>query len=153
MKLLEIFTRKGIDADLSATDKLGVLRQMAHLAELQGADINSEEFTEVLLERESLGSTGIGGGIAIPHGKMGGIRRTVIVFGRSIKGVDFEAVDSRPCHLFFLLAAPDGSAGLHLKALARISRLLRNEDFRQRLLEAPDGDAIWETIRHEDGRV
>ena len=137
MKLLEILTRKGIDSDLSATDKLGVLRQMAHLAELQGADIQSEELTEVLLERESLGSTGIGGGIAIPHGKMGGIRRTVIVFGRSLEGIDFEAVDSQPCHLFFLLAAPDGSAGLHLKALARISRLLRNEDFRQQLLEAP----------------
>lgn len=72
VKLLEILTRKGIDSDLSATDKLGVLRQMAHLAELQGADIQSEELTEVLLERESLGSTGIGGGIAIPHGKMGG---------------------------------------------------------------------------------
>jgi PTS system nitrogen regulatory IIA component len=102
------------------------------------------------LEREKLGSTGIGDGIAIPHGKMKGIEELVTSFGRSIKGVDFESIDNKPTHLFFLLVAPENSAGVHLKALARISRLLKDSGFRNRLMEASDRQDLFRIIAEED---
>jgi PTS system nitrogen regulatory IIA component len=111
---------------------------------------DQDRVVEVLLEREKLGSTGIGDGIAIPHGKMGGIKELVASFGRSITGVNFESVDNKPTHLFFLLVAPENSAGVHLKALARISRLLKDPSFRNRLMEAGDRQDLFRTIIEAD---
>ena len=103
-----------------------------------------------LEERERLNSTALGDGVAIPHGKLPGVRRVIAAFARSRAGVDFQSLDGKPTHLFFLLVAPEDSAGAHLKALARISRLLKDESFRQRLMRAGDGADLFRTIREED---
>ncbi len=104
----------------------------------------------VLLEREKLGSTGIGDGIAIPHGKLAGLDEMVIAFGRSREGIDFEAMDGKPVHLFFLLMAPENSAGQHLKALAKISRMMKDELYRRALLEAKTHEDLVRIIAEKD---
>jgi len=114
------------------------------------AKVNQEDLVKVLLERERLGSTGIGGGIGIPHGKMKDLESLVLGFGLSRKGVDFESLDGKPAHIFFLLVTPENSTGLHLKLLARISRILKNEPFKNRLLGASDSDEILSIIKEED---
>lgn len=154
VKLLEILSREGIEPALEATDKLGVLRELSRLVARVDGSINPDHLTEILMERERLGSTGIGSGVAIPHGKSREVARTLVVFGRSVEGIEFDAVDDQPCHLFFLLVAPAAStAGLHLKALARITRLMREADFRNRLMDAASEDVLWEAFRVEDERV
>jgi PTS system nitrogen regulatory IIA component len=104
------------------------------------------------LDREKLGSTGIGDGIAIPHGKIRDLGGVVASFGRSREGVDFESIDQKPTHLFFLLVAPENSAGMHLKALARISRLLKDPNFRKKLMGAGDKDELFQIISEEDSQ-
>jgi PTS system nitrogen regulatory IIA component len=99
-----------------------------------------------------LASTAIGDGIAIPHGKVDTIDRLVGVLGRSVSGLAFDSIDGKPTHIVFMLVAPSNSAGAHLKALARLSRLFRDASFRQRLLDAPDGPAIYQIIVEEDGK-
>ncbi|MGH7907926.1 MAG: PTS sugar transporter subunit IIA, partial [Candidatus Binataceae bacterium] len=106
----------------------------------------------VLDERERLGSTAIGDGIAIPHGKLKGVSRILGVFGRHPGGVDFESLDGNLTYLFFLLVAPEDSTSLHLKALARVSRLLKDGGFRERLLKAADAGEIFRLIKDEDAR-
>src|SRR5262249_14339266 len=115
-------------------------------------DLDKVRLVGALEERERLNSTALGDGVAIPHGKLPGIRRVFAAFARSRAGVDFQSLDGKPTHLFFLLVAPEDSAGAHLKALARISRLLKDPDFRNRLLAAPDAHALWTVIRDEDAR-
>ncbi len=106
----------------------------------------------MLNERERLGSTAIGDGIAIPHGKLKGITQILGVFGRSREGIDFDSLDGSPTHLFFLLVAPEDSASLHLKALARVSRLFKDGGFRQRLLDAADSDELYRLLKEEDSK-
>jgi len=102
------------------------------------------------MERERLGSTGIGGGIGIPHGKLKNLESLVLGFGLSRKGVDFESIDGRPTHLFFLILTPENSTGLHLKLLARISRILKNDSFKKKLLKATDSNEVYSIIREID---
>jgi PTS system nitrogen regulatory IIA component len=111
---------------------------------------DKEKPVEILLERERLGSTGIGDGIAIPHGKLKGIQRIICSFGRTKAGIDFQSIDERPTHLFFLLLAPEDSASEHLQALARLSRLLKDDHLRKRLLEADSKEDIYRIITEED---
>ena len=154
MKILDILTSEELVApDLAGADKTAVLRELAqHLARAhQGID--PDRLVEVLWERERLGSTAIGDGIAIPHGKMPGLSGVIGAFGRHPKGVDFESLDGSPTHLFFLLVAPEDSVGQHLKALARVSRLLKDRAFRERLLAAPDRSALFQLIREEDEKL
>src|SRR5262249_61440429 len=106
----------------------------------------------VLNERERLGSTAIGDGIAIPHGKLRGIGQILGVFGRSSGGIDFDSLDGNPPQLFFLLVAPEDSASLHLKALARVSRLFKDGGFRQRLLDAADAPDLYRLLKEEDSK-
>ena len=149
MKILDILKKEAIIADLNATDKKGVLEElMAPVAEISG--VNCEEMVRVLLERERLGSTGIGGGIAIPHGKSKSLETLLMGFGRSRRGVDFDAMDGRPAYLFFLLLAPEDSTDVHLKMLARISRLLKNSVFKERLMNADDWRELYNIITKED---
>lgn len=149
MKILEVMSKETICVDLKATDKKGVLDELAApVATLAGA--SQEELVKVLMERERLGSTGIGGGIGIPHGKLKSIEDLILGFGLSRRGVDFESMDGRPTHIFFLLLTPESSAGLHLKLLARISRLLKNEEFKNQLMQASTADDIIETIQERD---
>jgi PTS system nitrogen regulatory IIA component len=149
MKILDTLKEGAIIAELSASDKKAVLEELTStLAEAAG--VNQEEMVRVLLERERLGSTGIGGGIAIPHGKLKLLQTLLMAFGRSRKGVDFDAMDGRPTHLFFLLLAPEDSTGAHLKMLARISRSLKSSVFRERLMNAADARELYRVIQRED---
>jgi len=113
---------------------------------------NKEELVKVLLSREVLGSTGIGQGVGIPHGKTNSIKKLVAAFGISHQGVNFDALDGEPVYIFFLLVAPEDSAGPHLKGLARISRLLKDKFFRESLKQLYDEKAILRLIREEDAK-
>jgi PTS system nitrogen regulatory IIA component len=149
MKILDSLKEESIISELNATDKKGVLEKLTDpVAKASG--VNQEEMIRVLLERERLGSTGIGGGIAIPHGKLKSLASLLVGFGRSHKGVDFEALDGKPAHLFFLLVAPENSSGAHLRMLARISRLLKDSTFKQRLMTAVDRRDLYTVIANED---
>ncbi len=149
MKILDFLPEEAVLPDLRARSKAEVLEELAApVARL--AAIPVEELVAVLLERERLGSTGIGGGIGIPHGKHRRLGRLMIGFGRSREGVDFESLDGRPTRLFFLLMTPENSTGSHLQMLARISRLLKHEPFKERLLQAADRGEIRDIIRQED---
>jgi len=149
MKICDVLDRKSILPDLKARNKKGILEELVvPVAEIAG--VSQKDLTKVLMERERLGSTGIGGGIGIPHGKMKNLESLVLGFGLSRKGVDFESLDGQPTHIFFLLVTPENSTGLHLKLLARISRILKNDPFKNRLLEAADSDEILGIIKEED---
>jgi PTS system nitrogen regulatory IIA component len=138
--------------ELSADNKPDVLRELAtHLCS-SVPEVTLDKVIGVLTERERMGSTAIGDGIAIPHGKLKGLNRIIGIFGRSTKGIDFESLDGKPTNLFFVLVAPEDSASLHLKALARVSRLFKDEAFRIRLLKAADAAEIYGLIKEEDGR-
>jgi PTS system nitrogen regulatory IIA component len=149
MKILDVLLKEAILSDLKANDKKGVLEELVTpVARI--ADINHDYLVKVLMERERLGSTGIGEGIGIPHGKVKGLESLVLGFGLSKKGVDFDSMDGQPAHIFFLLLTPENSTGLHLKLLARISRILKNEPFKQRLLHATNRDEIYSIIEEEE---
>ena len=150
MKILDILDKRMIIPQLASTTKEGVLRELVHVLVQQEKQVNEEQMMEILRERESLGSTGIGEGVAIPHGKSKDIKRLLASFGRSLPGMDFQSMDGKPTHLFFLLVAPENSAGIHLKALARISRLMKDIGFRQRLLKAGTADEIYALFSEGD---
>src|SRR5690606_32449603 len=135
-----------IEASLRATDKTSVMEELAGLLARRVPGVGPKKLYDVLLDRERLSSTGIGDGVAIPHGKLAGIPGLTAAFGVSRSGIDFEAIDGKPTHLFFALLAPENSAGIHLKALARISRLFKNPNFRKAIVEAPDAAAIHALI-------
>jgi len=151
MKLLDIIDHDLINADIASKSKMEVLKELAEVISTK-EEINLNELVSVLEEREKLGSTGIGDGIAIPHGKIKGLNKLVASFGRSKKGVDFESIDGKPTHIFFLLIAPENTAGIHLKALARISRLLKDKKFREELLSAKTSEDIYNIIKEEDDK-
>jgi nitrogen PTS system EIIA component len=132
--------------------KLDIIDEMASTVARHHPEIEHGKLVHALEDRERLNSTALGEGVAIPHGKLPGLKRVVAAFGRSIGGVDFQSLDGKPTHLFFLLVAPEDSAGAHLKALARISRLLKDAAFRARLMEAADAHQLYQTIRDEDAR-
>ena len=149
MKILDVLLKEAILSDLKANDKKGVLEELVTpVARI--ADINHDNLVKVLMERERLGSTGIGEGIGIPHGKVKDLESLVLGFGLSKKGVDFDSMDGRPAHIFFLLLTPENSTGLHLKLLARISRILKNDSFKQNLLRATNRDEIYSIIKEEE---
>ena len=149
MKILEVMPKEAILDDLKSQNKKGILEEL--VAPLTGrTGMNSEDLVRVLMERERLGSTGIGGGVGIPHGKIKDLEALVLGFGLSRKGIDFESIDGEPTHIFFVLITPEDSTGLHLKLLARISRILKNDHFKERLLNAADRDEIFEIIKQED---
>ncbi len=149
MKILDVLRKETILADMKARDKKGVLEELVTpVARVAGVD--HEYLIRVLMERERLGSTGIGGGIGIPHGKLKDLESLVLGFGLSRKGVDFESIDGLPAHIFFLLITPENSTGLHLKLLARISRILKNDSFKKKLLEANGSDEIYSIIKEEE---
>ena len=150
MKLSDIISRESIIPDLKARDKAGVLRELAEVICNLEPSLDKDSLVKVLEEREKLGSTGIGDGVAIPHGKVSGISKPLMSFGRSKQGVDFDSMDAKPVYLFFLLVAPENSAGAHLKVLAKIAKMLKNSEFRKKLLNAKDRDEIYSIIIQSD---
>jgi len=153
LKLEDILEKSSVLADLCARTKRDVLLELIRPLADQNLIPNRDEALRVILDRENLGSTGIGDGVAIPHGKLKTIDSILCVFGRSKAGIDFESVDEKPVHIFFLLLAPEGSASLHLKVLSRISKILRDSSFRKKLLTLPDEYAIYETVIAEDRKI
>jgi PTS system nitrogen regulatory IIA component len=152
MKITDILSPDMVIADLKGTTKPEVLNELAKALTSKYKEISLAELTAVLAERERLGSTAIGDGIAIPHGKLRGVTKIIGAFGRHVAGVDFDSLDGGPSQLFFVLVAPEDSASLHLKALARVSRLLKESSFRERLLAAKDADELYRLIKEEDSK-
>ncbi len=152
MKIVDLIRREMLLPALRSTDKTGIIRELAAHIAAQHPDIERGELARVLIERESLASTAIGEGVAIPHGKLSGLTEIVAALARVRRGVDFDSMDGQPTYLFFVLVAPEASTGVHLKALARISRVFRNPEFRRRLLSADDADGMYEVIVEEDAK-
>jgi PTS system nitrogen regulatory IIA component len=152
MKITDILHEDSIIGELTSRDKKGVLEELVSVLVEHGRLKSKEKPVQVLLERERLGSTGIGDGIAIPHGKLKDIKGMICSFGRAREGIDFQSIDEKPSHLFFLLFAPQESAGEHLQALARLSRILKDGQLRKQLMEAASEKDIYRLIQEEDER-
>ena len=153
MKIMDILVKDAVILDVGVRSKREVLAEMAGALAKCEPQIEADKLLEVLLEREALQSTGIGEGVAIPHGKMVGLDRLVASFARSVDGVDFESIDGQPTHHFFLLVVPEHSGGQYLKALARISRFFRDAAFRQRLNQVDTLEDVIGAIEEEDGKL
>jgi PTS system nitrogen regulatory IIA component len=152
MKITDILSEDVIVPALRGRSKDDVIEELAGVVAAAHPDIDRARLVQALQDREKLNSTALGESVAIPHGKLPALQRVVAAFGRSVQGVDFKSLDGKPTHLFFLLVAPEDSAGAHLKALARISRLLKDDAFRTRLMAAASGADLYRTIREEDDR-
>ncbi|ACV68883.1 PTS sugar transporter subunit IIA [Desulfohalobium retbaense] len=147
MQLNEFLEGELILPDLTARDKAGVLEELVTPLGHKWPQLDLESAKAVLLEREGLGSTGIGDGIAIPHGKLDVLDEVSVVVGRSLPGVEFDALDQKPCHIFFLVMAPEHVAGMHLRILATISRTLKDEVFRQSFMQAEGKEGLWQLLQ------
>ncbi len=151
MKIMDFLNKKAVSANLKATDKEGVIKELVDLlVKADGVAGKKEEIVKILMAREALGSTGIGQGIGMPHGKTSNVKSLIAAFGLSKKGIDFESLDGEPAYIFFLLLAPEESAGPHLKALARISRILKDKYVRDMLRQAETEKDIIRIITDED---
>ncbi len=145
MEIAELLDTESVVARLPATSKKQALQELAKRA-AQITGLEERAVFDVLLERERLGTTGVGSGIAIPHGKLPGLDRLYGLFARLEKPVDFEAVDDQPVDLIFLLLAPEGAGADHLKALARVSRLLRDRTICDKLRGSDEADALYSLL-------
>ena len=150
MKIVEMLKPEYIIEALQSDKKKDVLLELSAPFLKNYPELDPDIALSVLMAREKLGSTGIGEGIAIPHGKLAGLDNLIVCFGRSAAGIDFNAMDGNPVHLFFLLLAPENSAGQHLKMLAKISRMLKDSRFRAKLMEAKSRDEIFGMISQQD---
>jgi nitrogen PTS system EIIA component len=153
VRIEDILRESCVMADLEATTKQDVLVELVSALKKANLIQSPEGVVRVILDREKLGSTGIGDGVAIPHGKMKDLDQVLCVFGRSQKGVAFEALDGKPVQILFLLIAPEGSASVHLKILSRISRILRDQAFRKKLLELDSAKAMYACVLEEDRKI
>ena len=146
MQLDQIFKIEFINDNLSARNKDDALAELVDTVIHGGLKVDYSSIVQILKQRESLGSTGIGEGIAIPHGKISSLDNIIVAFGRSIEGIAYDAIDGKPVHLLFLLLAPENSAGQHLKILAKISRMSKETDFRRKLLQAKSPSDLYKII-------
>ncbi|MFH1777853.1 MAG: PTS sugar transporter subunit IIA [Candidatus Omnitrophota bacterium] len=152
MKIMDFLSPKAITANLNSETKKAVIEELSDLLVKAGELKDKEKMIKVLIDREALGSTGIGQGVAIPHGKFDGVKKLVAAFGVSRKGVEYDSLDGEKVHIFFLLVAPEDAAGPHLKALARISRLLKDKYFRETLRQTANEQEILKIITQEDAK-
>lgn len=152
MKIVDLIKRDMVVPALVATEKRDILEELAHYMAGRHPRIDRATLARVLIEREQLASTAIGEGVAIPHGKLASVGEIIACLGRAPAGVDFDSMDGQPTYLFFVLVAPESSTGAHLKALARISRVFKDPEFRKRLLAAPDAEAMYSVVAEEDAK-
>ncbi|MCL2485635.1 MAG: PTS sugar transporter subunit IIA [Endomicrobia bacterium] len=150
MKIMDFLNSDAIIVDLKATDKKSAIVELAEVLKDTKKAKKIDEIIEVVLEREKLGSTGIGQGVAIPHGKTDLLQEQVGVLGISRKGIEFNSLDGEPVHIIFLLVGPVEVAGQHLKALSRISRLFKDKFLRQAIRDAKTKEDILKIIQQED---
>jgi len=150
MKVFDFLCQKAIALDLQSRDKKGAITELVDLLYKEKKVKDSAKAINAIIEREKLGTTGVGQGVAIPHGRTDSVNELVGAFGISKHGVEFEALDGEPVHLIFLLLSPVESAGHHLRALARVSKLFKDKFFRQALLDAKSVDEVLKIIHQED---
>lgn len=152
MNLLEIVTRECIKAPLAAADKKGVIEELVSLLAAAGKVSDSPALAQAVWTREQTRTTGIGHGLAIPHGKCAGMASLAMAIGKPAKPLDFEAIDGRPVELVVLLASPPDRTSDHIQALARISRLMTMDEFRERIYAAKSSDEIYSLLSSQEGR-
>ncbi len=153
MNLLEILDRSCIKAPLESTEKQAVINELVDVLAECGRVGNPDALKEAVWTREQTRTTGIGHGLAIPHGKCPGMDSLAMAIGKPAEPLDFEAIDGRPVHLVVLLASPPDRTSDHIQALARVSRLMTMEDFRERIYAAQSAEEIWNLIvEKEEGR-
>jgi PTS system nitrogen regulatory IIA component len=150
VKITDFLDVKTTIPALTQREKNAVLEELADLLAAHHRKLDKKKVFDVLMEREKISTTAIGEGVAIPHGKLASVDRVVGAFARSPEGVDFASLDGGPTHLFFALIAPENAAADHLKALARISRLLKDEAFRRRLMAGETAEELFAIIAEED---
>ena len=153
MKLADILRESSVIADIKGVTKREILFEMVETLKKAKLIDDIDSVVEIIMEREKLGSTGIGDGVAIPHGKMKKLNTILCVAGRSKEGVNFDAVDRQPVHIFFLVLAPEDSASMHLKVLSRISKVLRDQSFRKKILKLADAHEIYTNIIETDDKL
>lgn len=153
MRITEFLQLEAVVPTLTARNKADVLQELAAALSRIAPNVPSSRLHDVLSEREKIGSTGMEKGVAIPHGRLPELASLVACFAVSKEGVEFDARDGKPAHFFFALVAPENSAGVHLKALSKVSRLFRSDSLRDAILAAPTADAIYALIQAEDGRA
>ena len=152
MKIDEILKKESVIADLVGKNKLEVIQEMTSCLKQNNIIKDDQVLLATLMEREKLGSTGIGENVAIPHGKSDELTQIITVFARSLEGVEFESLDQKPVHFVCMVIAPAHSTGQHLKVLARISRLFKNQVLREGILKAEDSNAIYSILLEEDSK-
>jgi PTS system nitrogen regulatory IIA component len=153
MKIVDYLKEDCIITNLKSRDKEGVLRELIKLLEKNGYVKDGEKILETVLEREKLGSTGIGQGIAIPHAKTEQINDIVCALGISQNGIDFDSLDGEPVYIVFLVLAPTKSIGQHLKTLAKIARLLKDKVFRNALRNAKSPSEALKIIKEDEEKL
>jgi len=153
VKLSDILRESSVVADIKGVTKREILYEMVETLKNAKLIDNVDSVVDIIMEREKLGSTGIGDGVAIPHGKMKKLNTILCVAGRSKEGVNFDAVDRQPVHIFFLVLAPEDSASMHLKVLSRISKVLRDQSFRKKILKLADAHEIYTNIIEADDKL
>ena len=139
-------------ADLLGDSKVKVIKEMTQCLKQNNFIKNDQALFETLMEREKLGSAGIGENVAIPHGKSDEVTQIITVLARSKKGVEFESLDQKPVHFVCMVIAPAHSTGQHLKVLARVSRIFKNQGIREEILEAENSDTIYSILINEDSK-
>ena len=152
MKIEEILKKESVIADLLGDSKVNVIKEMTQCLKKNNLIKKDQALFETLMEREKLGSTGIGENVAIPHGKSDEVTQIITVLARSKKGVEFESLDQKPVHFVCMVIAPAYSTGQHLKVLARVSRIFKNQGIREEILKAGNSDAIYSILINEDSK-
>ena len=152
MNLLDILDEQVVMTDLAATDKQGVIEELATALKTSGKISDLDGVLQAVIERDKIMSTGIGKGVAIPHGKCDAVKELAGVLGIKKEGIDFAALDEQPVYLFFLLVSPPDVSGPHIRALAHISRLLRHDNLRKSLIDAKTVDEVLQLVETEEKR-
>lgn len=150
MQISQLLKLEGIQLELSSLNKESVLKELAALLEKTDCLNDQEQFLQAIWEREAKSSTGIGFGVAIPHGKSNAVKRAGIAFGYSKGGIDYQSLDEKPAHIFFMIAVPEASEDEHLQVLAKLSRMLVYEDFRQQLAHLTSKENLIEIIESKE---
>jgi len=149
MRITDMLRQDFLSLSLQAQDKEEVLSELCSLLSSK-INFDHDAMVKVLIEREKLGTAGIGDGIAIPHGKLKDLEDTYVAFSRSQKGIPFDSMDGKPVHLFFLLLAPEKSTGQHLKTLAKLARMFKDKNFRTCLMDAQTSNELYRIISEKD---
>ncbi len=153
MEIISFMSEDSVIVDMKKSEKKEALKELLNLLEKNGHVSNSEEILDSIMDREKLGSTGIGQGIAVPHAKTDSITELVGAIGISKQGVAFDSLDGEPVHIIFLILAPNNSIGLHLKALAKIARLLKDKTFRNALRNATNPAEVIKVIKEDEEKL